>query len=569
MAHENGITRRGMLEGAGVMAGSAALAGGFAQKAQAELCDGVQDEKAVSLEDQLWPDSANIPPEEPPAAWDVEADVVVVGAGGGGLAAGVYCAQKGLNVITVEKATAVGGSTVGASIFQVPGGSRFQVENGFAFDPDAIFETWASLLDNCFDTDLLRAEIEHGYEVIDWLEDLGVKWGFDHQFVPGTGGGLIWENADDGGNVAYETQIVVDYVYEQAQQFDNLEYRFSTEALTLVQDPETKEVQGVKVEGDEGVYYIKAAKGVVLASGGCSANRDMLRRYAPACANSTGTMATPYSRGDGIRMGFGAGAALAGFEGFAGTEGGVEGDDWVVCLYEGYISIARKPWLAINKMGNRYPYQSFQGPAGTFAPLNMSRCIQGQQGNRGYEIFDADFESHIETFGQNGCRRPLTPDMPGLERVGEHFRDWHIGFEAGVENGIVKKADTIEELADQLGLRREVLTKAVEDWNAVCEAGEDDPKYGYDNEWLFPIQNPPYYGIKTGLLLMDTSVGVQVNTSMNVIDNDGCVIPGLYATFHVAGGDTGYCTNGMTSPLGACALSWWGGYTAAKTICGD
>ena len=68
-----------------------------------------------------------------------------------------------------------------------------------------------------------------------------------------------------------------------------------------------------------------------------------------------------------------------------------------------------------------------------------------------------------------------------------------------VEDGAVKKCDTIEELEEALGLDKGLLVNAVKSWNEACDAGEDNmPTFKYDPSWMIPINEPPYYGATIG-----------------------------------------------------------------------
>lgn len=115
-----------------------------------------------------------------------------------------------------------------------------------------------------------------------------------------------------------------------------------------------------------------------------------------------------------------------------------------------------------------------------------------------------------------------------------------------------------------LGLDPAIVVKAVEDWNAMCEAGED-PELGFKKEWLVPIQDAPFYGIKIGAQIVGSHAGLYVNNDMQVLDTDCHPIPGLYAGFHTAGGAMGI-NNTCFTTLGNSGLAWTGGYMAANGV---
>jgi predicted oxidoreductase len=126
-----------------------------------------------------------------------------------------------------------------------------------------------------------------------------------------------------------------------------------------------------------------------------------------------------------------------------------------------------------------------------------------------------------------------------------------------IEAGIIKKADTIEELADKLGLNKGILGNAVKDWNGVCAKGED-VGYNYDPEFLVPIAKAPFYGIRIGAQICGTLCGAQVNDELQVIDKEGLPVKGLYAGTATCGG-----TAGISYGV---AGSWSGGYICAESL---
>ncbi|MBQ3106559.1 MAG: FAD-binding protein, partial [Eggerthellaceae bacterium] len=175
-------------------------------------------------------------------------------------------------------------------------------------------------------------------------------------------------------------------------------------------------------------------------------------------------------------------------------------------------------------------------------------------------------------FGQVICRKAkiVAADDPYIDRVPEWLRDWHTGFEMMIEGGAIKKCDTIEELETALGLREGILVEAVEKWNAACEAGEDYAvMYKYPAEWLFAINEPPYYGAALGGHVFGSKTGLRVNPNMQVINTEGAVIPGLYAAWHTAGGSSGDgnpAGKPLTGVYADLGLAFVGGYMAAGGV---
>ncbi|MEG0504422.1 MAG: FAD-binding protein, partial [Raoultibacter sp.] len=139
-----------------------------------------------------------------------------------------------------------------------------------------------------------------------------------------------------------------------------------------------------------------------------------------------------------------------------------------------------------------------------------------------------------------------------------------------VERGAVKKADTLEELAEMLLLDPDVVKNSVKKYNALCEKGEDDElAFPYDPSWLSPIDTPPYYAAIIGGQIGKTLCGLRINGDFQVINEKGASIPGLYAGYSTAGGFIGDGTAGgfwNGTMYGGVGSSLVTGYIAAKKL---
>ena len=516
-----------------------------------------------------------IPPIAPPTKWDKEADVVIVGSGGGGLTGAVKAAEKGRSVIVIEKLQGPGGASKEAGLFFTGGGTRLQNAVKFAlpafpYNPDALVEMVSPWYQNTADKNLLRALAVKGPECVDWMEDCGVPWELnlenDKYFGPGV---HIWKGSCKDGNYTRAMKPVTDHMYELAKK-KGAEFIFMTSVIGLVE--KNGRIVGVKTKNMKGkTLFIRAKQGVILAAGGFGVNRDMLEKYTPYANSRCGSsFAMPCDTGEVIRMGIGAGADLAGLGSVSCFDGGV---DWVhenrgtfhQYLYNGSTQLARQPWLSVDITGERYQYLN-SDPAPNL--WNLSAIQMSRPGGRGFVVFDNDYETNIWKFKQTYCRKPLTPTMANASRVPAWLAptDWRDGVKAALKAGVIKKANTIEELGKQLGFDAGVLSQSVEKWNEVCRTGKDNPVYQYQPEWLIPIRKPPFFGIRLGGFLYATACGLRVTPGMQVVNKRGKAIPGLYATFHVAGGQVGEQSVTGICFLADVGLSMTGGYIAAETI---
>jgi succinate dehydrogenase/fumarate reductase flavoprotein subunit len=550
-----------------------------------------------------------IPPLDPPAAWDREVDVVVVGTGYGGLTATLYAAQQNASVIAIEKDDVTGGSSRHAcGTMIICGGSKAQNEIGygwpvFPYDVDASAAKILQYYNYSVDSALLRAALTEGPLWFDWiLEQGGINWL--------CGGGMFIDaanlniNKDPNSPYAGTAQFLGNGQTCDALENDarvaGAEFMLNTRCDALVAD--AGRVIGVKVtdKSTDTEIFVKADKGVILTAGGFGVNLDMLAKYIPSAymyAVSGGPM--PSHTGEAIRMGVGMGADISGFDSFSCWEGGLD-DYWgdgdgqfFHYFWYGPSQVAQNPWLLIDKAGNRVPFYldditsstnllqpGFDPTVYTMGDLSTAASWMSTVGHRAYCIFDADYEAHLEVFkrstykGGDFSRTPLTVGYniaEGIDPTPFASLDWQSEFYKAIESGSVKKADTLEDLAAQLKIEPDRLAIAVERWNDICEQGKDtDLPIPYLPEWLIPIKNSPYYGIAEGGHISKTLAGLRVNTKMQVIDRDANVIPGLYAGWTTAGGLAGESSYGgqlgNCTPFGSVGASGVGGFMAIRGL---
>ncbi len=592
---QHNLSRRGFFKAAATATVATAAGGALAACAPAGG-SGSSDGGTTANKAQLAFEAAAAPiePVEPPATWDEEADVIVVGSGGGGITGSVRLVDAGMKVIMLEKNEKTGGTTSYGGMFVNFGGHRLANEVEWAYpsypyDPNEVVAYVNDLQQMTVDPELLYAMAVEGPQCIDWMADaLEVPWAPASKGPAGMKS-LYWEGQITAKNSIEIMHFPFEMMTETAKQH-GVDIRTSTEALALVVDNGT--VVGIKAKTADGEKFFRGTKGVLLTAGGFEMNRAMLSKYAPTCLRGVVNVATPpYNDGACIRMGLGVNADLSGYNSVACFDGSVEWEpyDEFATAMNAHVNkdgnqAVRQPWLLINRMGQRVPYLSTAGTSYPFMntdPDSMVTALtdQGavemsQPGGRTYVCFDSKYEDLVNEnyFGQSVCRvgKVIPDDDPLIDRVPEWQRDWRNAFQIMVDAGAVKKCDTLEELEEALGLRTGVLTQAVKDWNAACAAGEDSvPTYKYDPAWLIPIEEPPYYGAKIGGNLFATKCGLRVNKHMQVIDTEGAVIDGLYAGWHTAGGSNGENNiagkpfNGIYGDVG---LSFVGGYMAAGAI---
>ncbi|MCI5773173.1 MAG: flavocytochrome c [Erysipelotrichaceae bacterium] len=427
---------------------------------------------------------------------ELTADVVVIGAGGAGLAAAITAHQNGSSVLVIEKMGKTGGNTTlaGGALNAVDDGSETALANDDSVELHYT-QTYEGG-DKLGDPELVHTLVDNAWDGVEWLKELGME------FLPGTFtvlGGL-WPRAHKpveplgtGFFKAYENYI---------DNNDNIEINFNTKAEKLI--TEDGKVVGVEAVGPTGnkITY-KANKGVVLATGGFSQNVEMRQEYNtlwPDLGTNLKSTNHPGATGDGIVMAKEVNADLVGMEYIQLLP---MGDPQTGSL-SGNIEQGVENRLYVNDEGNRFVDEGARRDVMTTALIN-------QPNSHMWVVLD----SH---------------DYP----TGEEVNNFNESINSLVAEGRAFKADTLEELAEQIGVDPTNFVNAIEEFNKACKGEIEDP-FG---RTLFdqPIDKAPYYAAARIPTVHHTMGGVKINTKAEVIDTEGNVIPGLYAAGEVTGG---------------------------------
>ena len=470
------------------------------------------------------------------ARWDKEADVVVVGCGAAGITAAITAHDAGSKVIIVEKAPEIGGnSRIGGANFcyTLPAKKNdaanylFTACNGTT--PMEICQAWAE-------------EILHTRE---WLTKMEVPFmasdtklgGADFRGFPGSD--AIGTGSIVGFGLGYYKAI------EKQLKSRNIEILFNSPATELIQNPMTKEIQGVKVKSEGAEKSIKASKGVVLCSGGFEFNEDMKKNYLrPTTIKFVGWK---YNTGDGIKMAQSVGADL-----------------WhmnMICS-AGYTLVTPESemgwmypepkgsnFIFVTKYGQRFMKEGAWFPHRTMMGYSMWDWRDNRKDSEypccpHYMIFD-ETTRVAGAIGINeksmftGMGNTITPTRVGgrAPEWGENGGGWSQDNSVEIQKGFIKKAESIAELAQVIGgeMTADALTASIKKWNDSCDAGVD-AEFGRSNQerGMFPrklekIQKAPFYAVELWPGGFCTLGGPKKNASGQVLNVNGSPIKRLYA----------------------------------------
>jgi fumarate reductase flavoprotein subunit len=396
--------------------------------------------------------------------------------------AALVAAQKGAQVLLLEKTDKPGGGTAFSSKGIRAAGSRRQRQAKIQDSPELYAQDILSRNNNESDVALTHRLTETSGRVADFLADVA---GIEFEL-----GEFAFGHSAKRSHSWKADKTVTDFLYEAVEREKNIQVRFSTPVLSLQQEA-SGAVTGVITE--QGVC---TARKVILASGGFGASPELLSQYIPKAVD------IPFpghygSTGDGIKMGLAAGAAAENMAAFQ--------------PYPAYIGpgkravspeVALSGGIMVDAGGKRFVDE-------TKYPGGLGTKMLDLPGKQAYEIFD-------ERIYQ------LHSTIPGQRSLAGLF-----------ESGLLRKAQTVEDLAAALAIDAGGLQQTVQDYNSAA-GGKDD----FGRTLPQPLK-APFYGIKVTVALYHTQGGLKVSPDGQVLRADGSVIPNLYAGGGVAVGVSG------------------------------
>ena len=413
----------------------------------------------------------------------LEADVVVIGAGGAGMTAAITAHEAGKEVILLEKMPYAGGNTTKSTGGMNAAETSVQAELGIEDSVQTFIDDTMTGGKNVNDLALVTTMAENSAEAIDWLASIGAPL----PEVSFSGGATNKRIHRPEGGAAVGPYLVEKLLAKIGE--DEISLLYNTEATELI--VEDGAVTGVKATGD-GVSYTINAKAVVLATGGFGANLEMCAEYNPDLAGFV-TTNSPCATGDGIRMAEAAGAATVDME---------------------QIQIHPTVYQATSLMVT----ESVRGGGAILVNASGERFVD--------EMETRDVVSAAE-IAQEGGYAYLVFDQAQRDNLS--------AIDSYVSNGLTVQADTIEGLAEEMGVDAANLQATVEAWNkAVAE--QNDEAFGRTTGMDVDISVAPFYAIQIAPGIHHTMGGVKIDTTAAVIGVDGEAIPGLYAAGEVTGG---------------------------------
>lgn len=479
---------------------------------------------------------ANIDPkwgswkEAPPAVAEdqiietIDCDAAVIGAGISGVACALRAAENGLKVVVIEKTehwNARGGNLGVAN-------SGFMREQGYENDLDELAREWIKRCMSRCDEEVLWRYLRNSENAMDWLIDIITKPEYgarpelqaclyrgetyrekfgSHRFFDGP---MAQKGMRPGA---------ADAVYAMYMESLKLGVKYLFKAPAEQLEKKDGRVTSVLAKTSDGYVRIRAEKGVVIATGDIGGNREMCEDLAPMAAWCKKNTYTPKdaNTGDGHRMGLWAGGAF-------------EDLPFPIMFHpQGYAFIIYC-FLHVDDKGKRFMNEDIH---------TQAKCVYlARKGmDWAWSILDGAWAEKIPAtlpYG-GGLFWGLDhgPDAPGFtvpatERLMNFAR----------KGGNLVEADTPEELAEKMGVPADEFVKTLNRYNQMCYAGHDD-QFGKRKELMIPLDKPPYYALRFGPAVLVVIGGLKVNADMEVLDENGDPVPGLYAVGNAAAGRYG------------------------------
>ena len=439
-------------------------------------------------------------------AKQLETDVVVVAAGLSGLAAAISAAENGASVIALEKASNTGGAA-NMGMGPCAAGSPVQKASMIEVTPGELFRRHMFYTHYQVDPRLVRAYYFKSGDTIQWLMDMGV------------------------------------------------EFMFETPGKELITNDEGA-VTGVKAVDKNGEEIDITAKAVIVATGGFGANAKMIKDYIGLdWGKNLYSFAVPGMDGDGFNMchKVGAGHTPVTMEMMYQLP-----DNMNHFYVEGGF---RQPCYWCDRNGER-----FMPEDDIFNTTFVGNAINHLPGKVGFSIFDSKMLKHWKKDGPDIVSHVHPKDLyQGFEEQFARDEDTYLD---GDGNHVIAKADTLEELAEKIGIDPKGLVKNVEEYNAMCAEGWDS-LFEKEREFMMPLENGPFYACRQYVGAYGTLGGVLINQRMEVMTDEYKTIPGLYCVgtdactiygdsynYSIPGNTMGFCLNsGRIAGENAAALS--------------
>ena len=476
----------------------------------------------------------------------VDTDILIVGAGNGGMFAAAYAAANGLNFRVIEQNANVQDTR---HWYGAIDSAAAKAAGEKPADRAKLLSEISRYASGKCDQRVVKTWINESAAMHDFMRSiLEDKYGWVCDFTSGAEAAWPAENAEHNTDYLFPVQehnymaseresglarneLLLQYIQELGYDVD-----FKTSLAKLEKNSDGR-ITGIIAQSTEDDHFIRynANQGVLLACGGFPGNPYMMEQLDPLGTSvTTACSYSPATKGYGIRAAVWAGANLdkeaapmlfdrgivapgvdAGYVDSESVFGGKAFPGTV-----GQYNTGTQPFLKVNRNGERFANES--------CPYNDIVYAAAHQPGRVYaQIHDANFAEDIERFHTIGCSA-MSRNMPQMVTS---------SMEKHIEAGLMFKCDTLDELADKMGFTgaaKDTFLATVERYNELYDK-QNDEDFGKPAYRLSAIRTAPFYGCWLGASLLTTEQGIAINEKGQALDNDNKPMPGLYITGDMSG----------------------------------
>ena len=458
----------------------------------------------------------------------IECDVLLVGGGCAGTVAAIEAKNQGANVLLIDKSIKAkrgGNSRYSGGYFRMAfedgADSLLPVVEGSPLpDGELVVEPYSksayynkviTLSDGVADKTFTEIFVDRSLDTAKWMREQGVVWGINPCQIYEKDGHLVCPSGATMLEAKGAGEGLMEMLYTIVEK-KNIPIMYETPARELIVDS-SGTVTGVIAQDKDGYLQINA-KSVILACGGNQASPDYRRKYLGEGWDLVRVRGTRYNTGDGINMAVDIGAATSGHWGGCHASMIAEDTPMVEAAGEGSERYSYPYSIMVSREGKRFVDEGYDRQPFTYA--RFGKELLKLPGHVGFQIYD----------------KKIT-DTP-LFRVEYHEAE-----------GVI--ADTLEEVAEAMGIDVEQFMKTVNEFNAAVKDDIPFAAYKYDGKrtvgldidktnWAQKIDTPPYRGYAVVCGLTMTYGGLKVNVKAQVIDTGDKPIKGLYAIGESSGG---------------------------------
>ena len=477
----------------------------------------------------------------------IDTDIVIVGAGNGGMFAAAYAAANGLNFRVVEQNSAVQDTR---HWYGAIDSSAAKDAGAPATDKAKLLSEISRYASGKCDQRVVKTWINESAAMHDFMRSiLEDKYGWECEFTAGDEAKWPDENGEHNTDYLFPVQehnymasesksgtprnvLLQQYIEELGYTVD-----FKTSLAKLEKDADGR-ITGIIAQSTEDGHFIRynANDGVLLACGGFPGNPYMMEQLDPLGTSvTTACSYSPSDKGYGIRAAVWAGANLdkeaapmlfdrgivaPGVDGgYVESESAFGGKAFPGTIRQ--YNPGTQPFLKVNRNGERFANES--------SPYNDIVYAAAHQPGRVYaQICDANILEDAKRFHTIGCSAQT-------RNGGEAYLQGKM--DEAIEAGALFKCDTIEELADKLGFTgeaKDTFLATIDRYNELYD-NQNDVDFGKPAYRLSAIRQAPFYGCWLGASLLCTEQGIAINEKGQALDNDNKPMPGLYITGDMSG----------------------------------